>query len=79
MLLIATMFAASQSNGQIKPSDSGYGPVNGIKVNYEVHGEGKPIVLLHGAFMTIRMNCSLANKLIRIPYFSGPHAIHQSG
>ena len=56
MLLIAIMFAASQSNGQIKPSDSGYAPVNGIKVYYEVYGEGKPIVLLHGAFMTIGMN-----------------------
>jgi pimeloyl-ACP methyl ester carboxylesterase len=31
-------------------------PVNGIKVYYEVYGEGKPIVLLHGAFMTIEMN-----------------------
>lgn len=57
ILLIAIMFAASQSNGQqIKPSDSGYVPVNGIKVYYEVYGEGRPIVLLHGAFMTINTN-----------------------
>ena len=57
MLLIATMFAASRSNGQqIKPSNSGYAPVNGIKVYYEVYGEGRPIVLLHGAFFTIDMN-----------------------
>ena len=56
MLLIAIMFAASQTNGQIKPSNSGYAPVNGIKVYYEVYGEGKPIVLLHGAFYTIEMN-----------------------
>src|ERR1700712_999353 len=57
ILLIAMMFAASRSNGQqIKPSDSGYAPVNGIKVYYEVYGEGKPLVLLHGAFYTIQMN-----------------------
>ena len=58
MLLIAIiMFAASRTNGQqIKPSNSGYAPVNGIKVYYEVYGEGRPIVLLHGAFMTIDMN-----------------------
>ncbi|HVV06829.1 MAG TPA: alpha/beta hydrolase [Puia sp.] len=57
MLLIAIMFAVSRSNGQqIKPSDSGYAPVNGINVYYEVYGEGRPIVLLHGAFMTIDMN-----------------------
>jgi pimeloyl-ACP methyl ester carboxylesterase len=57
ILLIAILFAASQSNGQqIKPSKSGYAPVNGIKVYYEVYGEGAPLVLLHGAFYTIDMN-----------------------
>lgn len=51
------MFATSQSNGQqSKPANSGYVPVNGIKVYYEVYGEGRPIVLLHGAFMTIEGN-----------------------
>ncbi|MBB6128822.1 alpha/beta fold hydrolase [Mucilaginibacter lappiensis] len=57
LLMAIIMFAAAQSNGQqIKPSGSGYIPVNGIKVYYEVYGEGKPIVLLHGAFMTIEGN-----------------------
>jgi len=56
-LLIAIMFIASSSSGQkIKPSNSGYAPVNGIKVYYEVYGEGRPLVLLHGAFYTIDMN-----------------------
>lgn len=41
---------------QIKPSNSGYAPVNGIQVYYEVYGEGMPIVLLHGAYYTIEMN-----------------------
>lgn len=57
ILLTAIMFAAFRSNGQqIKPSSSGYAPVNGIKVYYEVYGEGRPIVLLHGAFYTIGLN-----------------------
>jgi len=57
ILLIAIMFVASQLNGQpIKSSNSGYAPVNGIKVYYEVYGEGRPVVLLHGAFMTIEGN-----------------------
>ena len=57
MLLVAIMFAAFRSNGQqIKPSNSGYAPVNGIRVYYEVYGEGRPLVLLHGAFYTIDMN-----------------------
>jgi pimeloyl-ACP methyl ester carboxylesterase len=55
--LIAVLFAAFRSDGQqLKPSGSGYAPVNGIKVYYEVYGEGRPIVLLHGAFMTLESN-----------------------
>ncbi|AKK74979.1 alpha/beta hydrolase [Chryseobacterium gallinarum] len=51
------MFAVSSLYSQkVKPSVSGYIPVNGIKVYYEVYGEGKPLVLLHGAFMTIDTN-----------------------
>ena len=34
-------------------SKTGYAQVNGIKMYYEVHGAGKPVVLLHGAFNTI--------------------------
>ena len=58
VLIIAMLFfTVFQSNGQqSKPADSGYVPVNGIKVYYEVYGEGRPIVLLHGAFYTIGMN-----------------------
>src|SRR6476620_5196118 len=59
VLLIAIMFIVSSSSGQqIKPSNSGYAPVNGINVYYEVYGEGRPLVLLHGAFYTIGMNWS---------------------
>src|SRR5580765_2612428 len=59
LLLITAIhiLAVFQSNAQqLKPADSGYVPVNGINVYYEVYGEGKPIVLLHGAFMTIGLN-----------------------
>jgi pimeloyl-ACP methyl ester carboxylesterase len=34
----------------------GYAPVNGLKLYYEVHGSGDPVVLLHGAYMTIPGN-----------------------
>ncbi len=40
---------------QQKPT-TGYAPVNGINMYYEVHGSGEPVVLLHGAFMTITNN-----------------------
>ncbi|WPV67148.1 alpha/beta hydrolase [Chitinophaga sp. LS1] len=57
LLISIIMAAASSSNAQqMKPTDSGYAPANGIKVYYEVYGDGKPIVLLHGAYYTIEMN-----------------------
>ncbi len=58
VLIIAMLFfTVFQSNGQqTKLANSGYAPVNGIKVYYEVYGKGRPLVLLHGAFYTIDMN-----------------------
>ncbi len=50
MTLAATAASAQQE------STSGYAPVNGINMYYEIHGSGEPVVLLHGAFMTITNN-----------------------
>src|ERR671916_1320132 len=30
-----------------------YAEVNGLKMYYEIHGTGEPLVVLHGAYMTI--------------------------
>jgi pimeloyl-ACP methyl ester carboxylesterase len=35
------------------PTESGYAPVNGLEMYYEVHGSGQPLVLLHGNLSTI--------------------------
>ena len=35
------------------PVESGYIPVNGLKMYYEIHGSGQPLVLLHGNLSTI--------------------------
>jgi pimeloyl-ACP methyl ester carboxylesterase len=48
-------FSAARASAQ-QSSTSGYAPVNGIRMYYEVHGSGEPVVLLHGAFMTITNN-----------------------
>lgn len=52
--LLMTM-AITDLSAQQGPT-SGYAPVNGLKMYYEVHGSGEPVVLLHGAFMTITTN-----------------------
>lgn len=56
MIIVLSATCMVVSAQKVKPSESGYAPVNGIKVYYEVYGNGKPLVLLHGAFMTIDMN-----------------------
>lgn len=35
---------------------SGYSNVNGLKMYYEIYGEGKPLVLIHGGGSTIQTN-----------------------
>ena len=40
----------------VKPKESGYADVNGLKMYYEVYGEGKPLIMVHGSFMNIPMN-----------------------
>ncbi len=53
--LLLTIVMTTASAQQTKPR-TGYAPVNGLKMYYEVHGKGEPVVLLHGAFMTITNN-----------------------
>ena len=50
MTLVPAVVSAQQ-----EPT-TGYAPVNGLNMYYEVHGSGEPVVLLHGAFMTITNN-----------------------
>jgi pimeloyl-ACP methyl ester carboxylesterase len=34
-------------------AQTGYAPVNGLNMYYEIHGSGQPLVLIHGAFSAI--------------------------
>lgn len=52
LVAITLAYLSVNSFGQSK---TGYAQVNGLKMYYEVHGTGKPILLLHGAFNTINM------------------------
>ncbi len=52
---LLTMLVPAVVSAQQKPT-TGYAPVNGLKMYYEVNGSGDPVVLLHGAFMTITNN-----------------------
>jgi len=43
-----------------------YAPVNELDMYYEVHGDGRPLLLLHGAYMTADMMGTLATGLATI-------------
>jgi pimeloyl-ACP methyl ester carboxylesterase len=52
--------AAAMMLGSVMPAfaedSSGYAPINGLDMYYEIHGEGDPLVLIHGAYMSIPSN-----------------------
>ncbi|MBI2721412.1 MAG: alpha/beta hydrolase [Bacteroidetes bacterium] len=51
------MTSQSTTENQTKQdSTSGYATVNGLKMYYEIHGQGKPLVLVHGGGSTIQTN-----------------------
>jgi pimeloyl-ACP methyl ester carboxylesterase len=54
--LIFTVLLSITASAQPQKPTTGYVPVNGLKMYYEIHGEGDPVVLLHGSFMTISNN-----------------------
>ncbi len=44
---------------------TGYAEVNGVKLYYEIHGHGDPLVLLHGGIVGIPMLASILPELAR--------------
>jgi pimeloyl-ACP methyl ester carboxylesterase len=42
--------AAGKENSVSQTANGKYANVNGLKMYYEIHGTGRPLVLLHGAF-----------------------------
>ncbi|HYG14730.1 MAG TPA: alpha/beta hydrolase, partial [Bacteroidia bacterium] len=49
---------------------NGYSDVNGIKMYYEIYGQGKPLVLIHGGGSTIQTTFGRV-----LPLFSGRQLI----
>ena len=51
-------------------STSGYAPVNGLNMYYEIHGHGTPLVLIHGGGSTIQTTFGRV-----IPLFAQTHQV----
>ena len=61
------MMAINTSQGQ---TTSNYANVNGIRMYYEIHGKGSPLVLIHGGGSTIKTNFSRV-----LPLFAKTHKV----
>jgi pimeloyl-ACP methyl ester carboxylesterase len=53
-VLAASSLASGQSAAPAAVK-TGYAPVNGLKMYYEIHGSGQPLVLIHGGVVGITM------------------------
>ncbi|HYF70997.1 MAG TPA: alpha/beta hydrolase [Ohtaekwangia sp.] len=55
---VSTVPGDTTARQKLQPKQKGYADVNELKMYYEVYGQGKPIVLLHGSYMNILSNWS---------------------
>src|SRR5438309_10976449 len=53
-IILATSSLAFAQNSTT-PVKTGYAPVNGLKLYYEIRGTGEPLILLHGGAVGITM------------------------
>jgi pimeloyl-ACP methyl ester carboxylesterase len=51
--LAALVLSLTAPAAEAGPAKGSYAAVNGLNMYYEVHGKGRPLVLIHGAFCTI--------------------------
>ncbi|MEP1472500.1 MAG: alpha/beta hydrolase [Halieaceae bacterium] len=68
--LTSQVFAESDASGYgSNPDRGGYADINGIKMYYEVYGEGEPMALIHGSGQDIS---AMSNQ---IEYFSDKYQV----
>ena len=55
VIILATYSLAFDQERTTTAVKTGYAPVNGLKLYYEIHGTGEPLILLHGGVVGIAM------------------------
>ena len=54
VLLVLGCQNQTQQRSMKAKAQTGYAPINGLEMYYEIHGEGMPLVLIHGGGSTIQ-------------------------
>ena len=62
IILAASTFGFAQTN-TTAALKSGYAPVDGLKMYYEIHGTGEPLILLHGGLSSSDMFSEIMPQL----------------
>ena len=52
----------------IQDSISGYAAINGLRMYYEIHGKGEPLVLIHGGGSTIKTSFGIILPMLAAHY-----------
>jgi alpha-beta hydrolase superfamily lysophospholipase len=64
---MATMLMAASVSAHVQPNSaafrSGYAPVNGLRMYYEIHGTGQPLILVHGGLGSSDMFAPIVPEL----------------
>src|SRR5262249_43941744 len=57
--------AAALAEPNTAPAKTGYAPVNGLKLYYEIYGTGEPLILLHGGLGSTGMFAGILPQLTK--------------
>ncbi len=64
---IAAMLMAASLSSHAQPNSTafrpGYAPVNGLRMYYEIHGTGQPLILVHGGLGSSDMFAPIVSEL----------------
>ncbi len=55
-IILATSSLAFSQKSTTPAVKTGYDPVNGLSLYYEIHGTGEPLILLHGGVVGITIS-----------------------
>jgi len=64
VVILTTLIMSPFAVAQDEPiPQTGYADVNGLHMYYEIHGTGEPLVVLHGAYMSINLMGEFVQRL----------------